>query len=88
MGPCDDAKFGRSLDANELREIVDVVLVGFAGFFGTDIGKPFEFRWHVGQLLKLFRGQCAFGLFEQQVGHSDLYLIYRGAIEAVFLGWF
>ena len=88
MGPGHDPKLSRILDADELGESADVVLIRLAGFFRTNVGEPFEFRWHVGQLLKLFRGQCAFGLFEQQVGHSDLYLIYRGAIEAVFLGWF
>lgn len=48
MGSGDDTKFGRMADADKLREIANIVLVGLSGFLGTDIGKPFEFRRHVG----------------------------------------
>ncbi len=63
-------------DACKVHEVFEVVLVRTPGLRIGDVRKPFDLRWHIGQVEKFLRGKCAgFGGDERArcfflVGHS------------------
>ena len=57
MGTGDGAKFFRFSDADKFHERRHVIFVRTAGVQVADVGEPFDFGGHVGELMKFFRRQ-------------------------------
>jgi hypothetical protein len=78
--PSDDMRAGYNpeflgtRDAGEAHEITDRVFVGALCAEVFDVGKPFDYRGHVGQILKLCSSEASFAggdLGRELVGHSS-----------------
>jgi hypothetical protein len=71
-----DTKYFRVRDACEAHEVLEVVLVGAPRLGVGDVGKPLDLRWHIGQVEKFLRAECASFRWDQGaswfflVGHS------------------
>jgi hypothetical protein len=60
VGACDDPELLRPVNAREGHELGQIALVSAAGLRIVDVGEPGQSRRHVGELVELRGGQCAF----------------------------